>query len=126
MIGKKIYRKANVLGHKLQRKAHNLGQKVSGGLLKADNVLKNVDVGLRKAENTLKNRIVPASMFGPAGSSEIAVGALGAIKGLRSGVHKGQRVSSEAQNKLKDIEKINVRKTLEDLADNGNHQSNFA
>jgi hypothetical protein len=126
MIGHKLLRRANVLGHKLQRKAHNIGQKVSGGLLKADNVLRNVDVGLRKAENTLKNRIVPASMFGPAGSSEVAIGALGAIKGLRSGVHKGQHASSQAQNKLKDIEKINVRKTLEELADNENPQSNFA
>ena len=126
MIGKKIIRRAHVLGNKLQRKAHNLGQKVSGGILKADNVLSKVDVGLRKAENTLKNRVLPASMFGPAGSAEVAGAGLGAVKGLRKLTHKGHELASRGQQNLKDIEKINVRKTLENLAEGENPHSNFA
>jgi hypothetical protein len=78
-LGMKFSRKAQVLGKKFESKARLLGTK-------ANQALRIGDVALRKAENTIKNKVLPASMVLAPKSTPIALGALGAVKSMRSQV----------------------------------------
>ena len=103
-LGMKFSRKAQVLGKKIESKTRMLGTKANQALIIGDSVL-------RKTENTLKNKILPASLVLAPESTPITLGALGAVKSLRSQVAPAKQVADR-------LEKINLRKEAEDLANN--------
>tara|TARA_R110000851_G_scaffold38124_2_gene98025 strand:+ start:2434 stop:2754 length:321 start_codon:yes stop_codon:yes gene_type:complete len=104
-----------MLGNKLMRQANNLGQKIKRGTRvlgkKSKKSLAGADSELRKVQNSLKNKIIPASMLVPGPSSKIAMGSLQVVNALR-GVN--------SKTKLKNIEKLNARKKLDDYDSSGN------
>jgi hypothetical protein len=111
-LGMKFSRKAQVLGKKFKSKARLLGTK-------ANQTLRIGDTVLRKAENTIKNKVLPASMILAPESAPMALGALGVVKSMRSQVAPARQVADR-------LEKINLRKEAEDLANNLVEQgSNF-
>ena len=111
-LGMKFSRKAQVLGKKIESKSRLLGAK-------ANQSLKIGDTILRKAENTIKNKVIPATMVLAPESAPMALGALGAVKSIRSQVAPAKQVADR-------LEKINLRKEAEDLANNLVEQgSNF-
>ena len=100
----KFNRKAQVLGSKIQSKVRVLGQK-------ANQALKISDVTLRKVQNTLQNKVIPASALLMPEATATGVMALGAVKALRSNVAPARAISDR-------LEKINLRKEAENLAQN--------
>ena len=103
-LGNKFSRRAQVLGRKFESKSRVLGTK-------ANQALRIGDKTLRKAENTLKNKILPASMMLLPESTPMTLGALGAVKSMRSQVAPAKQVADR-------LEKLNLRKEAEDLASN--------
>ena len=111
-LGMKFSRKAQVLGKKIESKSRLLGAKANQSLRIGDTIL-------RKAENTIKNKVIPATMVLAPESAPMALGALGAVKSMRSQVAPAKQVADR-------LEKINLRKEAEDLANNLVEQgSNF-
>lgn len=110
MLGEKINRRIHTLGNKIKRQSKILGNK-------ANIALKSTDIGLRKAQNFTQNKLLPiASLVNPELGAAAATG-LGGIIGARKLVHQGQ-------SNIRDLEKMNVRKKLDEMAANAvNHNS---
>ena len=103
-LGQKISRNVQQLGDKFKNATHQLGDK-------AGEVLRGSDTILRKVQNTLQNKVIPASALLMPEATATGVMALGAVKALRSNVAPARAISDR-------LEKINLRKEAENLAQN--------
>jgi hypothetical protein len=149
MIGKKLSRRAQVLGQKFAHKARTLGEKAKVGLRKTENTLRKVgdvyDAHLRKGQNTLDrihsglrkadNTISNINQYIP--TNPVTTGIEGVVKGakgianvgrkgiraerqlVRKGVEGGIAVAQKGRELL---EKTNQRKENENM---DNSQSQF-